>query len=413
MNRNDEQPRTGPECWYGWPAPLIDVLVTLSRQRRLVAGVLFVGLVLALGAAFGGRSYYRATAIGVLMPREKPVFDMSVRTPSLRTADGAGSRVGVGTLMLPPQTELYSELLRSERCLVAVIEAFRARLGLASPGEDDGAIVALRRMVNIVTTDAGLISVEVTADAPRLAADIANHILDQGRKASVEIERRMIEDVLDRLEIAVRTSVRRLEGDEVAMQIFLDEHRLLDPYQESTENLRQIRETQMIRDGLVRRRAELGQSYTAESPEIREATSQIDAANQRLGELRGFVRGSGEASYGALLLEHSRLQQRIDATTDLVRTLEAQREVLQVRALQTAGAVVAITPATEPTSAAGPRRKRVMLIGAALTVISAWILAALRERWRAAMKDPVLAVRLREVRRRAPQRTTDRQGDVE
>lgn len=387
----------------GWPDPLLDLLEAVASSWRLVLGIVLFG-VLATGTALWCMPpFYVSSAVAVLMPREKPTLDIAVNTPLLRTSENAARQAPSAPLMLPPQPELYVELLRSDRVINGIAELRRSRL------DPDGRLDAVdltamvRDMVKVVGSEEGLLTVSVTSEDHEMAAELANAFLEAGENASKSIERNLVLDQLSHLEPAIAQARADLEVDEAELRQFYTTHGLLNPEQEATENLRQIRETNMLRDKLQRELGERRVQFADQEVGVVQLRRQIAIADERLANLQQrAATGFSGAKYGELLVAHDRLQERIRRRRDLLQTLDAQLMVYRVRADQPSGSMVAIKRASASTMPAGPRKKRIVLAGAVGSVGCAVLLAILLRQWRRAQADSYFRDRVRSVRRHLP-----------
>jgi len=396
-------PRTQPSV--GWPAPVVDLLLALAESRRLVLLLVVLGAMATVGWVLVSVKYYESVAVAVLMPREKPRMDATIRTSLFENAEDASRQSGSGALMLPSAPELYVELLRSDRVLLELAAKFRARFPGAVAMTTVEQVGALRSCLKVVGSEEGLLSVTVRSADPELAADMANVLLQTGKAASDGIERSLLQEQVECLDAAIRDAERRVASEESRLRTFYGEHRMLNPEQESTENLRQIRETQMLRDRLARELEERSCSYTERDAGVQRLRAQIAAANGRLAVLeQRRAQASSGAEYGDLLVDYEQLESSIRRQRDFVQTLRAKRSIYRVRSEQPGGALVVIKDAVASKTPAGPRRKRGILVGCFATAVAAVGLSVLRRQWRAASASREWAERLERLQTYLPLR---------
>ena len=132
----------------------------LVRRRALFSLVLVLCLVSAYAKYQATDTTYRASAVAVLLPREKPLFDVAVDAGSVETAEDGAKREATGALMLPADPALYVTLFRSHDVLVDLATRFRGRIDWGYQRDlDENRAAVLRRMIDIETTEQGMISV--------------------------------------------------------------------------------------------------------------------------------------------------------------------------------------------------------------------------------------------------------------
>ncbi|MHC5003211.1 MAG: GumC domain-containing protein [Planctomycetota bacterium] len=394
---------TEPGAVAAWQAPLLDVLAVLARRRLLIIAIVTAGAVAGTLQYLRTPSFYRASAVAVLLPREKPAVDMAVSSATVETTEDGAKRANSGSLMLPPQTDLYVALLGSRSVLESLAGQFGDRLArlreLKANDRSDEIVMRLKDMVSVAGTDEGLLTFTVTADDPVLASDLANAMVQEGQRASKAIERQLLVQQAGYLEYAVRASAERLTDAESRLKSFCERHRLIDPNLQATDSLRQIRELDAVRE---RRAIELARrrlSHTDADPGVRALQHEIELTDQRLVALHAEITsGIGDEEYGRLLVEFEGLRQEVRFRRDLLGTLSTQTEVFRIRAEQPAGNIAVVRPAVPVHTPAGPSRKKTFGLAVGGAMFAAVALCLVLEQVRLVRRDPALANRLDEVR---------------
>ena len=197
----------------GWPAPLLDLLIAVARSRWLVLAVwLIAGVGLTVWWA-KSRPYYESAAVAVLMPRERPSFDVAVRSASLESGEDRAERAGSARMLLPPQPDLYIELLLSSPVLGRIVDALRDEIAECEGFETRAeAIPRLRRMIKLEGSDEGLLTVTATSRDADLAMHIVNRVVDEGIRVSKDIERDLLESEVKHLDDGVAEGATRCGG---------------------------------------------------------------------------------------------------------------------------------------------------------------------------------------------------------
>jgi len=329
----------------------------------------------------------------VLLPREKPITDASLNLGSVRTENDAAVRATSGTLMLPPNPDLYIELIYSRAVMESLAHRFQPRPpDMADVVESDEVIAQLRRAVVVKGSLEGILTITVTLEERETTAALANAILDECESASKKIERQLILQQAGYLEGAVRQATDDVNAAQAALVGFAARNQLVDPEAESTESLRMIREAVTARASLNAKLSGLLISRTEKDPEVRRLGGEIAAIDARLVDARTELGGGPErGSFSSLLVEHEGLRQQLRFRRDMLGTLEAQTNIFRLRAEQPAGSLAVVRVATPPDSPAGPSKKQVLGVplfaGAALGVL----IALLHTQWTALRRDAVLA----------------------
>ncbi len=372
----NHEPSQGPPVG-SWHEPVLNLLCDLA-SRKMIIGVC-AGLGVIAGAVRYARTppFYRATAVAVLLPREKPIIDSSLDLGTVRTENDAAVRATSGTLMLPPNPDLYIELINSRAVMESLVQRFGPRLpGTADAVESDDAIAQLRRAVVVKGSLEGMLTITVTSDDRRVSADLANAILEECESASKKIERQLILQQAGYLEGAVSRASKSVDAAQTALVSFAAEHRLVDPTAESLESLRMIREAATAKEGLTTKLRGLLISRTEKDPEVRRLRGELAAISENLNVARDNMGGSSSRdSLLSLMVEHEGLKQQLRFRRDMLGTLEAQANIFRLRAEQPAGSLAVVRVATSPDSPAGPSRKEVLGVplfaGFALGVLAA------------------------------------------
>ena len=191
---SDSKPSGDSISNIGWPAPLLDGLCAIASRKWIVAAIIAVGLIFGCIRLAQMPKIYKASAVAVLMPREKPNLDAAIDTSSIETSDDRASRSQSGNLMLPPNPNLYTTIMGSRATLTRIGEKFASRLGrhISSRDRSVEVYLQLKSMISMTSTEEGLITVSVASQDPKLSSDIANELFEECRRASQSIEKQLI-----------------------------------------------------------------------------------------------------------------------------------------------------------------------------------------------------------------------------
>ncbi|MGE9290603.1 MAG: hypothetical protein ACQKBT_06420 [Puniceicoccales bacterium] len=393
MQAPDKEPPQQTGTTLTWPAPLLDIAYAILSRKWIVAAIIFVGLVLGVIRWSLMPPTYTASAVAVLLAREKPILDAAIETSSMESSDDSAGRSAVGTLMLPPDPTLYTTLINSRSVLEEIGERLKEELGdYLSPNDRSVEVYQqIKSMISVTSTENGLITVTVTSSSPRLSAKIANLLFLECERASKEIERSLILTQAGHLRDALISSEAQLRLTEEALSQFSAQFKIVDVDYQISNKLRNVRELQVERDRLQTELDDLRLSYAASSPEIQSINTRIASIENQLNLAESNILGSvPSAEYGRLIVEYESLKERIRFERDLVATLSTKVDIYEIRAEQPTGNLAVIRPASEPALPAGPSKKKEigLVLGLFIVLAVGWALAA--QQWQVARRDPTL-----------------------
>lgn len=400
MQPPEQEPskRSGPQLT--WPAPLLDIAYAILSRKWIVAAIILLGLILGVLRWSRMPPTYTASAVAVLLPREKPILDAAIETSSMESSDDSAGRSATGTLMLPPNPTLYTTLINSRSVLEEIGQRLKDDLGDRLSPDDRSVEVyqQVKSMISVTSTEDGLITVTVTSSSPSLSAKIANLLFKECERASKEIERSLILTQAGHLRDALVIAEAQLRETEEELAEFAAEFEIVDVNFQVSNKLRNVRELQVERDRLNTELDDLRLSYAEKSPEIQSIQTRIASIEKQLKNAESNIVGSVTSSqYGKLIVEYESLKERIRFERDLVATLSTKVDIYEIRAEQPTGNLAVIRPASEPSLPAGPSKKKEigLILGLFIVIAIGWALAA--QQWQIARKDPVLSAQIDKV----------------
>lgn len=395
----------------GWQAPLVDLCLALVRRRWTVILCVIASLLLGAAMYFKTPETYRSSAVAVLLPREKPLFDVAVDSGTLETSEDGAKRESTGSLMLPANPELYITLIKSRSVMQEVAEAFDQKLtGSTSEELLAGDLIAsLKSMTSIEATEEGLLTVTVTASTPQLSAELANAMVGAGEAASKAIERQLILQQAQYIDHSLELASASLRQYMDQLKKFSGDHRVLDPRTQASDRLRQIRELTQCRDDLKRQLAARRLTWSDRDSEVQRMILEISLCDDQIADLQETVVGeAGLTEYGSLVVDYEALIEKVKQQRDLVVSLTAKKDVFHIRAEQPAGSLAIVRPATPPSGPVGPSRKKFLMISLGLGMFMGLGLALVQEQWAKSLHDPYVAKGVKEILKNLHlQRTTN------
>ena len=218
---------TGVSPTRDWRNEALDLLYAVARRRLLILAIVGASICIGYLGAQGSPPFYSASGTFVLLPREKPIIDLSVQSASVETAEDGAKRSDAATLTLPPNPDLYATLLRSgdaAQRVVAVLKADRALGGRVLPGAGE-----LRAGTTVESTEEGVIKVSVRASDPAVASAAVNALIAECELASKAIERQLIVQQAGFLGSAIEQAEHRLAEARARLNAFSLRSGVADP----------------------------------------------------------------------------------------------------------------------------------------------------------------------------------------
>ncbi len=384
MNQPKEQPPVA------WQEPLLDLIEALVAHKWVVIGIMLIGTALGIIRLLSMPPSYTASAVAVLLPREKAIIDASIDTSSLETTDDRASRGSAGSLMLPPNPTLYTTIINSRAVLTEIATKYNDRFDGEISNRDRSVEVIdrLRRMITTTATEEGMITVTVDSGDPQLSADIANELFSQCEKASKSIERQLLIRQAGHLDKALKISTDRLRVTEKQLSQFTSQIGLVNADLQASNQLRNLRELNAEKDRIEGDLDSLRTSYTENAPEVQALVARIATIGRQKINSQGSIIGSvGTKNFGELSVAYKSLEQKIRFERDMVATLATKSDIYRLRAEQPIGNLAIIRPASAPERPAGPSKKRELGLAMALSGILAFGYAVLLQQWHALRRN--------------------------
>lgn len=389
-----------PSPHVGWQAPLIDLIYVLIQRWKVIVITLSLCMTTGLVHYLSTASFYKSSAVAILLSREKPVFDVSIDSGTIETSQDGARRETTGTLMLPSETSLYLSLLESRPVLQALVDRFALRLPpTITRVRSEELILQIKSMIKIEDSDEGLITVITTAHDPELAADLANAVVKEGERVSKAIEKKLILQQAGYIQKACQTSLENLHITEKKLKDFTATHSVMQPEAQASDRMRQMRDISMAHDKILCKIANAKNSYKENSPQIQRLRAELEVCNKRFKKLNAAVLGKNSITeFGPLMVDYEGLLQQIRLQRDLYISLSAQADVFRIRAEQPAGSIAIIRPATAAILPAGPSRKKYFGISLGLGLFFSLGLAIIVHQGYTSVQDPYILRRVRQIK---------------
>jgi len=371
----------------------LDLLLVLGRSRRwLVLWPLLAGLVAAGVSLVLPKSYTAATRL--LPPQQAQSGAMAALSQLGGLAGAAG-----GALGLKNPSDLYVGMLASQTVADALIERFKLKDHYGQELMVDTR-KALAGDTRVRAEKSGLITVEVDASEPALAADLANayvtelHRLTSTLAISEAAQRRAF------FERHLQQTKERLAEAEAGLRQGIETTGLVSVDAQSraaVETVARLRAEISAREIQV----EAMRGYaTAGNPDLRRAEQELASMRQALVRLESGPGGAGAGTAGARAaggLATIKLVREVKYHEVMMELLARQFELARVDESKEAPLVQVLDPAQPPEKRTWPKRTLIVLVSGATALFVAVLAALVRGVLEASLDDPARRAKLEAV----------------
>jgi uncharacterized protein involved in exopolysaccharide biosynthesis len=394
MNPPEEKPP------IAWQEPLLDAIEAIIAQKWVVCSIIFIGLSLGFYRLSKMPSIYTASAVAVLLPREKAVLDASIETSSIETTDDRAGKSATGSLMLPPNPTLYTTIIMSTAVLTEIATKYNNRFDgeISSRDRSVEVVSRLRGMIKTSATEEGMITLTVSSETPELSADIANELFEQCEKASKAIERKLLISQAGHLDKALEITVERLRKTEQQLGQFTYDFNLVNAELQASNQLHIVRELDKKKDSLESELNSLRISHTDTTPEIQQIFTRLATIEQQQNDAKdNFIGDVGANEYGELSVAYQSLKQKVRFERDMVSTLSTKSDIYRLRAEQPIGNLAIIRSANVPTRPSGPSKKMEIGLSLGLSIVLAFGYAIGMQQMGVLNENPKLRARIEDI----------------
>jgi uncharacterized protein involved in exopolysaccharide biosynthesis len=389
VRTGDLNPVSDGEPGEGLAAIITRFLRNCWLRRKMVLGILAIGLSIALVDAVRQKNVYTSTT--TFMPPD--TASTSSNLINMMGASSSAASLGSEMLGLETPGELYVTILESRNVLDGLITRFDlmhyydARLlGDARKALAGNTVVSLDRK-------SGVITVSVTVANPELAANIAhgyvtelNRVLTDDSTSSARRERIFLEGRIKEIK-------QQLDDSSKALSQFSAKSGAIDP---SSQSRSMVDEGLRLQGELITGRSQLAglrQTYSEDNPRVRAAEARNAELQRQLNALGGRDQNPGPQSDSqkspypaaselpALGLTYSDLEREVRVQQALWEALTRQYEAARVEEAEQISAARVLDVADVPERKSGPSRRLIIMIGSVLSLLLACIAVIARTVW--------------------------------
>ncbi|MBI5068805.1 MAG: lipopolysaccharide biosynthesis protein [Deltaproteobacteria bacterium] len=373
----------------------LDLLIVVGRHKRLVARITIATAALSIVASLLlPRTFTAATRI--LPPQQ----GQSTAAALLGQLGGGLAGMASGALGIKNPSDLYIGMLKSQAVADPIIE----RLGLRELWSTQyfvDARVRLAGSTRFLADKSGIITIEVEARTPALAADIANAYVEQlhrltGTLAVTEAGQRRIF-----FERQLQQTKEKLADAEVKLRQAIESGGLVSV---DAQGRAAVETVARLRAQISAKEIQIGamKGYAAAgNPDLQRAERELSSMRQELTRLEsGIPGGEGGASIpgDAKGVANIRLMREVKYQEVMFELLAKQYELARVDEAKEAPVIQVLDKATPPERKSGPKRA-VIVIGSTLAGLLAGVVVAFaRNALESARQDPAQRGRLEALR---------------
>jgi tyrosine-protein kinase Etk/Wzc len=350
---------------------VLDILVVLAHNRRLIGLVTLTALLLGGVLSFLLRPTFTATT--TILPPQQPQSTVSAMMGQLGSLAGLG---GAGGLLKNP-ADLYIGMITSRTVADRIIERFHLQALYKSKTMVD----ARRDLSKHITAEAeknGLIEISVKDRDPRRASDIANGLVDElyhltSSLAITEAAQRRLffDEQLDQEKAALAAAEEDLRKTQEKTGLI----------QLSGQAEEIIRGVANLRAQVVSREVELQamRTYaTDQNPDVTRLQQEIDALQKQLSTMENNQRrmqpGDIQVPTGQVPeagLEYARKVREVTYHTTLLTLLSREYEGARIDEAKSAPLIQVVDRAVPPDKKSGPYRALLTLAAGFLAFVGA------------------------------------------
>lgn len=356
----------------------IEVLVIWLSRKGLIATVTILAGAVALGASYLVPLTFTARTTFIPPQQQGTASSLAASLGALSTL--AGASVGKST------AEQYVSLLQSENIADRIVDKF-ALMKLYDARYRFNARASLAKNTRIALGKKdGLITIEVDAQSPQLAADIANNYVSELRRLSSELVLSEAQERRAFYESKLKQTRAALQAAQEALQRSgFDAGALKAEPRAASEAYARIRAE--ITSAEIRLQT-LRRAFAESAPEVQQQLTMLSALRIQAEKLESTSDGGrGDVGYVAAYREYKYQE-------GLFEAFSKQFEMARLDESREGSSIQVIDPAGVPEYKSRPKRAALAIsvaLGALLSMLTG---VAIAHWWRAGLRDPHTGPRL-------------------
>jgi uncharacterized protein involved in exopolysaccharide biosynthesis len=382
---------------------LLDLLIVLAKQKRLVFGFPLAATVVAAIVSLILPSSYTATA-KILPPQQSQSNAVAILGQL-----GAIGQLGGSSLGLKNPSDIFVAMLKSRTVSDAIIKRFDLQKRY-----DQDLLVDARRALekrrDVSATRDGVITIEVEDRDPVRAADMANGFVEELERLTLTLavseasQRRLF------FEKQLAQSKEDLAKAEVELKSFLQKSKLVTP--EGQAQLT-VAAAASLRAQITAREVQLAAMRafaTEQNPELARVQKEVAGLKTQLARMEKEAYGGqgdvlvslGQAPETAV--EYLQRVREVKYNETLFQLLARQFEAAKIDEAKNATLIQVLDRAIQPERRSFPKRTLIVAVTAALAFLLAVIAAYLLEYFARSKNDPVVGQQIEDFLRHLRER---------
>jgi tyrosine-protein kinase Etk/Wzc len=377
---------------------LLDLVLVLSRHRRLVLGLPAGITVIALIVALLLPKWYAGTA-KIMPPQQSQSNAVAILGQLGALAGGAAQALGVKN-----PSDIYVTILKSRTVADNLIRKF----DLMNVYGEDYLVEARKKLASnslISASREGVITIEVEDKDPKRSADLANAYIEELRAITVQLavseagQRRLF------FEGQVSKTKDDLISAEHALKLFTTSTGLVNP--EGQMGLT-VATAAALRAQITAKEVQLSATRsfaTNTNPDVQRISQEIAGLRIELGRLEkdtSVGKGDVLVSVGAapeVGLEYLRRFREVKYQESLYMALSRQYEIARIDEAKDATLIQVLDAAVVPERKVRPKRALIVAAAFVASALLAALLAFVSESMQRASRNPEMQARLEELLR--------------
>ena len=387
VQANDKESITTSDPHEDFSSRIIHLLQRCWVRRRMAFGILATGILVSLLYALSLPNMYTSTT--TLMPSDS--VSSSSNLMSLLSSAGPAASIGSSALGVKTPGAIFVGIMGSRTVQESLVKQFDLVHHYKVPLIEDACkrLEADSQIVEDVKS--GIISIRVNARNPMLASNIAqgyveelNRVVTNNSTSAVRRERIFLEERLKGIKLDLDDSAK-------ALSQFSTKSRTIDI---PSQGRAMVDSGLRLQDQMVLARSELAglrQSYSEDNVRIRAARARIAELQRQIDKTMGTSEeprlDANDSAYPsvselpALGLTYSDFDRRMRIEEALWDTLTRQYEAARVQEAKEIPTVRVLDVANVPQRKSSPARGKIVLSGAMLSLLIAYIIVITTSWW--------------------------------
>jgi uncharacterized protein involved in exopolysaccharide biosynthesis len=373
-------------------AGALGLLVLIGTHRRTIGGWTVAAAVAGIAYAFLSPKTF--TGVTRILP---PQQGQSVAAMMVGQLGGGLGGLAAGSLGIKNPSDLYIGMMKSQTVADALVERFKLK---TLYGKDylAEARARLAEDSHFLSEKSGIITVQVDARDPQLAAELANAYVEELHRLTSTLA---VGEAAQRRVFFERQALQtkdKLADAEMKLRQALDSGGLVSV---DAQGRAAVETVARVRGQISAKEIQIGamQAYAAPSnPDLQRAERELSAMKQELSRLESGVPG-GDAPGGDIKgIGHIRLMRDVKYNEALFEALAKQYELARVEEAREAPLVQVLDRATPPERKSGPRRALIVILATLGGFVAATLAVVARRRVNDASRSPEFQGRMAAVR---------------